>query len=227
MAASITKPIRVMIIDDHAVLRSGLRLLIEEQPGLKVVGEAANRADAIMIATREQPDIILLDLDIKGDNGLDFLPQLHNAVREARVIILTGVSDPEVHQRAIRLGARGLVHKEHAVEVVVKAIEKVYVGEVWFDRSMMGSVIAEMTRATGTKTADPEAAKIATLTEREREVVALIGEGLKNKNIADRLFISETTVRHHLTSIFNKLEVSDRLELVIYAYRQGLANPPR
>src|SRR5688572_17931829 len=116
MAASITKPIRVMIIDDHAVLRSGLRLLIEEQPGLKVVGEAANRADAIMIAAREQPDIILLDLDIKGDNGLDFLPQLHNAVKEARVIILTGVSDPEVHQRAIRLGARGLVHKEHAVE---------------------------------------------------------------------------------------------------------------
>ncbi len=227
MAASITKPIRVMIIDDHAVLRSGLRLLIEEQPGLKVVGEAANRADALMIATREQPDIILLDLDIKGDNGLDFLPQLHNAVREARVIILTGVSDPEVHQRAIRLGARGLVHKEHAVEVVVKAIEKVYVGEVWFDRSMMGTVIAEMTRATATKTTDPEAAKIATLTEREREVVALIGEGLKNKNIADRLFISETTVRHHLTSIFNKLEVSDRLELVIYAYRQGLANPPR
>ena len=227
MAASITKLIRVMIIDDHAVLRSGLRLLIEEHPGLKVVGEAANRTDALMIATREQPDIILLDLDIKGDNGLDFLPLLHNAVREARVIILTGVSDPEVHQRAIRLGARGLVHKEHAVEVVVKAIEKVYVGEVWFDRSMMGTVIAEMTRATASKTADPEADKIATLTEREREVIALIGEGLKNKSIADRLFISETTVRHHLTSIFNKLEVSDRLELVIYAYRQGLANPPR
>jgi DNA-binding NarL/FixJ family response regulator len=225
-ATPAVKPIQVLLIDDHAVVRSGLRMVIESKSGLKVVGEAGNRADALAIAARAQPDIILLDLDLNGSSGLDFLAELFTLAPEARVIILTGVYDAAAHQRAMHLGAMGLVLKEKAAEVVIKAIEKVYAGEVWFDRVMMGHMISQLSRATLTPKSKPEAQRIASLTEREREIVALIGEGLKNKLIANRLFISETTVRHHLTSVFDKLGVSDRLELIIYAYRHGLAKPP-
>ena len=228
MAATAPNPIHVLIVDDHAVVRSGLRMLIDNHPELRVAGEAATPAEALTLAAREQPDIILLDLDMAGDNGLDLLPKFHSTDKAARVIILTGVRDPEAHYRAMRLGAKGLVLKEKAAEIVIKAILKVHAGELWFDRSLMGSVITEMAYSGGAqKRPNPESAKIATLTEREREVIALIGEGLKNKQIASRLYISETTVRHHLTSIFDKLGTSDRLELVIYAYRHGLAASPR
>jgi DNA-binding NarL/FixJ family response regulator len=121
----------------------------------------------------------------------------------------------------------GLVFKEKAADVVIRAIERVHAGEVWFDRTLIGNVLTEPSRASATKKLDPEADKIIRLTEREREIAALIGEGLKNKQIANRLFISETTVRHHLMSVFDKLGVTDRLELIIYAYRHGLAKPPR
>src|SRR5882762_9958657 len=172
-----TKPIRVLLIDDHAVVRSGLRMLVENHPGLKVAGEAANRSEALSVAKREQPDVILLDLDMNNDNGLDFLPQLLAATRRARVLILTGVRDPESYSQAIRLGASGLLLKEKAAEILIKAIEKVYAGEVWFDRSIIGSVLTEMSRASGGRMgslavaarSDPEGIKIASLTERERE----------------------------------------------------------
>ena len=226
MATPATKPIRILLIDDHAVVRSGLRLLIETQPGLEVVGEAGNRDDALAIAASELPDIILLDIDLNGVNSLDFFPELLAAAPEARIIILTGVYDLEAHHRAVRLGAVGLVMKEKAQEIVIKAIKKVHAGEIWLDRLLMGNVLATIARSNEAKKTDPEAAKIATLTEREREIIVLNGEGLKNKEIADRLFISESTVRHHLTSIFDKLGVADRLELIFYAYRYGLAKPP-
>jgi two-component system nitrate/nitrite response regulator NarL len=226
IAPTSIRPIEVLLIDDHAVVRSGLRMLIESRSGLKIVGEAGNRAEALTVAAREQPDIILLDLDLCGVNALDFLPELFTAAEDARVIILTAVHDPAAYHRAMLLGAMGLVFKEKAAEVVIRAIERVHAGEVWFDRTLIGNVLTELSRASATKKLDPEAAKIAKLTEREREVAALIGEGLKNKQIANRLFISETTVRHHLTSVFDKLGVTDRLELIIYAYRHGLAKPP-
>jgi len=120
----------------------------------------------------------------------------------------------------------GLVLKHDALEHIARAIKQVSGGDVWFNRSMMMKVIEGMVRFNAVKQPDPKAAKIATLTEREREVVSLVGEGLKNKQIADRLFIQHTTVSHHLTSIFDKLSVSDRFELMIYAYRHGLANQP-
>lgn len=220
-----SQPIRILLVDDHVVVRAGLRMLIETQPGLQVVGEAGNRTDALAVAAREQPDIILLDLDLGGDIALDCIPALLAVAKQARMVILTGVYDAELHRRAVHLGAVGLVLKDKAAEVLLKAIEKVHAGEVWLERAMTASVLNEMTRGQDQQ-ANPEAVKIATLTAREREVVALIGEGLKNQQIAKRLFIGETTVRHHLTSIFAKLGVSDRLELVIYAYRHGLIETP-
>ncbi|MCZ7572249.1 MAG: response regulator transcription factor [Ardenticatenaceae bacterium] len=218
--------IRVLIVDDHAVVRAGLRMLIENQTGLTVVGEAGTGAEAVAAAARQQPNIILLDLALGAESGLDVLPELLVEAPEARVIVLTGLRETEVQHRAVRLGATGLVLKEQAAEDLLKAIRKVHAGEVWLDRAMTASVLTEMARARSIRHTDPEAAKIATLTEREREVIALLGEGLKNRQIARRLSISETTVRHHLTSIFSKLEVSDRLELLIYAFRHELTELP-
>jgi len=222
---STARSIRVLLVDDHALVRAGLRMLIESQPGLTVVGEACDRAGAVTIAANERPDIILLDLDLGDESGLDLIPDLRGTASGARILILTGLRDANAHRRAVRLGAMGLVQKEMAGEVLIKAIEKVNAGEVWLDRATTASLFAEMSEA-AEKRQDVEFARIASLSCREREVIALIGEGLNNKRIAERLFISETTVRHHLTSIFNKLGVADRLELLVYAYRNKLAGPP-
>jgi len=218
--------IRVLLIEDHAIVRVGLRLLIESRPDLMVVGEAANSTDALALAAREQPDVILLDLDLGAENGLDLLPGLRTVAGQARVLVLTGMRDVQGHRLAIRRGARGLVHKEQVPEVLLKAISKVHAGEVWLDRAMLTSVLDEI--AVGeTRPANAEAARIITLTEREREVIALVGEGLKNKQIGIRLSITETTVGHHLTSIFAKLGVEGRLELVLFAHRHNITKRTR
>ncbi|HEU4477120.1 MAG TPA: response regulator transcription factor [Pyrinomonadaceae bacterium] len=218
-----TPTIKVLIVDDHAVVRAGLRMLIDQDPDMKVTGLAGNRSEALAAATSEQPHIIILDIVLGDDDGLSFLPELRAVAGNARVLVLTGLRSPESQRRAMRAGAMGIVLKEHAAEVLIKAIKKVHQGEVWLDRLAMGSVLQEISE---NKQPEPDREKIASLTEREREVIGLVGEGLKNKQIASRLFISETTVTHHLSSVFSKLEVSDRLELIIYAFRHGLAKMP-
>lgn len=226
MPPTTTKPIRVLLVDDHELVRAGLRLLIESQPGLMMVGEASNRTEALTLTAREQPDIILLDVTLDNDNSLDFLPELLATAQESRIILLTGVRDTEVHQSAVRLGAMGVVLKSKAAEVLIKAIRKVHAGEVWLDSAMTAKLLKELSHPSSNEATDPEAAKIATLTEREREIISLVGEGLKNKQIAARLFISEGTVRNYLTSIFSKLEVANRFNLILYAYRHNLAKRP-
>jgi len=218
--------IRVLLVDDHAVVRAGLRMLIESRPGLAVVGEAANGGDALTVAAREQPDLVLLDFDLGPDNGLDVLPRILSST-QARVILLTGMRDPDIHLRAVRLGAMGVVLKEEAAEVLVKAIDKVHSGEVWLDPTLTARALAGMTGTARAPEPAPEAARIAELTEREREVIALLAEGLQNKEVSQRLHITENTVRRHLVATFDKLGVESRLELVIYAFRHGLAKPPR
>ena len=222
----VAPPIRIVVIDDHVIVRAGLRMLIDNHEGMIVVGEAGTRIDAVAITAHEQPDIILLDLDIGGESGLDFLRELLGSAAHARVLVLTGVREPEAHRRAVHLGAMGLVFKDKAAEVLINAIEKVHAGEVWLDRSLTASVLSEKSQADQTGMTDPEAEKIGSLTAREREIVGLVCEGLKNKQIGERLFISEATVRNHLTSILGKLGLSDRFELALYSYRQHLAKPP-
>lgn len=202
-------------------------MLIESHARLKVVGEAKNRAEALPIIAREQPDVVLLDLDLNGESGFDLIPEINESSKGTRILVLTGIRDPEIHQQCVRLGARGLVQKQVAAEVLVKAIERVNAGEMWFDRTMMNNILNEMLHKKNAMETNPELAKIASLTEREKQVITLVCKGLKNKQVAERLFISDTTVRHHLTSIFSKLEISDRLELVIYSYRCGLVKPPK
>lgn len=215
------EPIRILLIDDHELVREGLRMVIENQPNMLVVGEAGNSAAARAAAAREQPDIILLDLDLGGENSLDSLHELISVSGRSRVLVLTGVRDPEMHRRAVHLGAVGILLKDQAGKTLIKAINKVYAGEVWLDRSMTASIISDFTHTDKQKN-HREAEKISSLTEREREVVALIVEGLSSKRIAERLFISEKTVSNHLTAIYNKLGLSTRLELAMYAARHGL-----
>jgi two-component system, NarL family, nitrate/nitrite response regulator NarL len=219
--------IRILIIDDHAVLRIGIRAVIESHEKMRVVGEAFDRDSAIVAAAEQQPDIILLDLDLGNDNGFDLLPEVLQIAPDARLIVLTGLRDNDAHQRAVLLGAMGLVLKEKAIESLCKAIEKVYEGEVWLDRSMIANVLNSRAKAGKGHEQDFYATQIATLTEREREVILLIGEGMRNKEIAGRLVISEATVRNHLTSIFSKIGVNDRFELVVFAYRHGLSPLPK
>lgn len=218
--------IRVLLVDDHAVIRTGLKMLLESRPGLAVVGEVGDQESALRVAAREQPDIVLLDLDLDGQDSLQFMPALMSLAPQARVMILTASNDFELQRRAVLLGALGVVQKREAGEVLIKAIENVHAGQVWLDKSMMTGVLAQLSRSDGDKKHGAESGRIGTLTKREREVVTLVGEGLRNKQIAEKLFISETTVRHHITSIFNKLGVSNRLNLVMYAYQHGLAKPP-
>ena len=218
-----SSPIRVMIVDDHAILREGLCLLLKSNPCITVVAQAEDRKGALTLAIQEKPDIILLDLQLEDDNSLDFLPELLAAAPQSKVIVLTGTTDLQMHREAISLGALGLVLKDRASKILLKAIERVNEGEVWIERSMMANVLTGMSQGAP----DPEAEKIASLSPREREAIGLISRGLKNKEIATEMFISEPTVRHHLSSAFDKLEVSDRLELVIYAFRHKLIEPPQ
>ena len=220
------RPLRVLLVDDHAVVRAGLRLLLENRGGYEVVGEAGCCADALDRASGTRPDVVLLDLDLGGDKAIDFFKDLLVAAGCARILLLTGLSDPEVHRRAIRLGARGLVAKQDPAESLLKSIRKVHDGELWVDRVLTAEILSEMVSGAASAR-DPEQERIASLTPREREVTELVAQGLKNKEIANRLFVSDITVRHHLTSIFAKLDVQDRLALVLYAFRHGLARPPR
>lgn len=213
--------IRIVLVDADPIVRAGLRVLIGSGQGFAVIGEAGDKDEAVTVIARAQPDIILLDLDLEGRNSLEFFMELASAAKGARVLMLTAINDPEIHRRAVLLGSAGVVLKRHASETLFRAIERVSQGEVWLDQSMIAGLLSA-----ANKVEHMDAVRIATLTKREREIILLIGEGLRNKKIADRLFVSETTVRHHLTSIFSKLGVSSRLDLVIYAYRHGLINSP-
>ena len=214
--------IRVALVDDHAMVRQGLRMLLEADPELEVVGEAANRAGAFSLVASSAPDIVLVDLVLGGDSGLDVIADLRARYPDTRVLVLTGLREPQAHRQALQAGASGIVEKEAAPEVLLKAIRRVSEGEAWVDRRMTASILAGYS----SPSENQERARIQSLSSRESELVALIGEGLSNKGIADRLSISEITVRHHLSSIYRKLQIRDRLELLLYAYKHKLIPPP-
>jgi len=225
MTSSASNQLRILIVDDQLMVRTGLGKLLEDA-GMEVVGMAGSRAEAIAAAAREKPDVILLELEVDGEDSLRFVPEIREAASNARVLILTGLKKQEGHQRAVQAGAVGVVFKNQEPEVLIKAVRKVHAGEVWLDRATMGNLFSEMTRKRSDGR-DLDETRRESLTDRELQVISLIAEGLKNKQIAQRLFISETTVTHHLSSIFSKLDVSDRLELVIYAFGHDLARLPK
>jgi len=225
MTNSASNQLRVLIVDDQLMVRAGVSKLLEDA-GFIVVGMAGNRVEAVALAARQKPDVILLELEVDGEDSLRFVPELREAASNARVLILTAPGKQEGHQRAVQAGAAGVVFKNQEPVVLIKAVLKVHAGEVWLDRATMGNLFNEMTRKKSNGR-DPDETRRESLTQRELEVISLIAEGLKNKQIAQRLFISQTTVTHHLSSIFSKLDVSDRLELVIYAFGHDLARLPK
>ncbi len=218
---------RILLVDDHVIVRQGLRLLIESSPDMMVVAEAGTCQEALSAASREVPDIVLLDLDLGTGSGLDIIPQLVSLGDSVHVLVLTGVQDPEIQRQAVRLGAVGIIEKGQAREMLIRAIRKIMEGEVWVDRAMTALLLKDLRRSSESQRLDTESARIASLTPREREVIKLIAQGFGTARIAKDLFISEKTVRNHLASIFSKLMVSDRLELAIFAVRHGLAPQPQ
>lgn len=218
-------PIRILLIDDHQSFLWGIAKLIEsDSVNLQVMGTASDVAEALAILDREQPDVVLLDIDLRGVNSLDSMPLLRKATG-AVVLILTGVRDAETHERAVLAGARGVVQKEESPEIILKAIRKVYEGEIWLDRATTGRVFSKLLDHSNNQ-ASPEATRIASLTAREREIIdVIIKQGHStNKQIAVYLNMSEHTLRNHLSSIYSKLEVENRLELAMYAVKHHIGD---
>jgi DNA-binding NarL/FixJ family response regulator len=221
-------PIRIVVAQchDRAIARAGLRRLLEDNPHFEIVGDAGNREDVLRLVSEQMPQIVLLDYSCCDDQELRLLAEIIEANEHCRVVVLAGTASSQSKQEAVSAGAMGIVPQEQTATVLFKAIECVHAGEIWFERSLAASVLREKTRPRPQNPNDPQV-RIESLNEREREVIVFICEGLKNQAIAEKLFISEATVRHRLTSIFEKLRVSDRLELVIFAYHHGLAQLPR
>ena len=216
--------IRILLVDDHQSFLWGMVKLIEsDSPAMTVIGTAADISEALVVAQREQPDIILLDIDLNGVNSLDSMPLLRE-VTSAVVLILTGMRDPETHDRAVLSGARGVVQKEESPEIILKAIRKVYEGEIWLGRAATGRIISKLLDHSNNPVS-PEATKIASLTLREREIIdVIIKQGRStNKQIAGHLNMSEHTLRNHLSSIYSKVDVANRLELAMYAVKHRIS----
>jgi len=227
MATESAGPIRVFLIDDHRTILWGLEKLIESgKPPMRVVGNATSCREALTLLPAADPDVILLDLDLGEEDGLDSIPQLL-AKSKAKVLVLTGLRDETVHRNAVIAGARGVVEKEARAETILAAIAKVHEGQLWLDRMAASQVLVELSRRTAGRHVDRDEARILSLTVREREIIALTANnaGATARAIAEKLHISEHTLRNHLTSIYEKLGVANRLELFAYAHQHKLAAP--
>ncbi len=217
-------PIKILLIGDYLIFRIGLKMLLEAEEKFNVVGEAANIAEAPDLIVKNKPDVILINApEIKNGEFPGFMEKYHD---DLPVLILSNSDGKEIFKNCFELGASGLVSKEKNPEILFRAIEQVDQGDLWFDRTLMGETIKQLMNEKHNGNGRAENDIYSSLTEREWEVLTQVCKGLKNKNIADNLFISETTVRHHLTSIFEKLNVTSRLQLVVLAFRKKLVEIP-
>lgn len=216
--------IRVLIVDDHAMFRQGLRALLETQTDVTVVGEAHNGADAVTAWGVVEPDVVLLDVAMPKRSGLGVLRQLAQAGTRARVILLLSAGNARSEIReGLTLGARGVVTKESPIDVLLKAIRAVQSGEYWLGGDVIADLVdSESLTDRHVGPADPR--KTFGLTPRERELVSLVAAGYSNKAIAERCNIREDTVKHHLSNIFDKTGMSTRVELALFALRNSLAS---
>jgi two-component system, NarL family, response regulator LiaR len=214
----VTEPIRVLIVDDHAVVREGLRAFLQTQDGIEVAGEAADGNEAVEAATRLRPDVILMDLVMPLLDGVGAMRALRERVPEARVIVLTSFLDEDKLLPAIRAGAAGYLLKNAEPKELVRAVEAAHAGEALLD-----PVVAA--RLVETLAADGGVDPIDRLTPREHEVLVLIGRGFPNKRIAQELGLAEKTVKTHVGHVLAKLGVTDRTQAAVLAVRAGLVGP--
>lgn len=210
--------VRIVIVDDHPIFRDGLKRLLESEPGYRVVGEGADGLDAIRLGEQLRPDVLLLDAAMPRMGGVDALSGLD--LTAIRVILLTaGIEQREV-VKAIELGARGIVFKESATKLLLEGIRRVMEGKFLIGADAADTLASALARLSSARRERPFG-----LTPRELEIVAAIVEGRTNRDIALQLAISQQTVKHHLTSIFDKTGTSSRLELALLAMRQRLSDP--
>jgi two-component system, NarL family, nitrate/nitrite response regulator NarL len=212
--------IRVLIADDHPIFRKGLRTLLEAEPGFAVVGEAGGGEEAVRLSQQLQPDVLLLDLAMPGVSGMDALAELSAAPTPVRIILLTaGIEKAEI-VKALQLGAAGVVLKSAATDLLFKSIRSVIAGQHWIGRD----AVTDLVQALRAQLEAPEkpARERFRLTPRELEITAAVVSGMSNKEIARKFSLSEDTVKHHLTNIFDKMGASNRLELALFAVHHRL-----
>jgi two-component system, NarL family, nitrate/nitrite response regulator NarL len=214
-------PIRILIADDHAIFRDGLRRLLEAEPGLSVVGEASDGDEAVKLTHKLKPDVLLLDLAMPRTPGMDALEDLAKTSTPVRTILLTASVERTQIVEALQLGARGVVLKESATQLLLKAIHSVMQGAYWVGRESVSDLVKTL-RDLSPGTSEDLRKKQFGLTPREFEVISAIVAGYNNRDIAKKFAISEQTVKHHLTNIFDKLGVSSRLELALFAVNHSL-----
>jgi len=213
------KKIKVLLVDDHTLLRQGLRKLLELEPSIEVVGEAENGREAILKAEELVPDVILLDINMPGMNGVEATSLLKKYQPDLKIIILTIHKDHEYVFEAVKAGASSYLLKDVSAQELVKAVEAAYRGESVVDPTIASRLLKEFSRifkGGGENSQDA-------LTEREKEILKLLVQGLNNKDVAQKLFISEKTVKNHISNIFRKLEVTDRTQAVVKALKLGMA----
>ena len=221
------KPTRILIADDHPIFRDGLRRLLETEPDLKVIGEACDGAEAVKLAKQLKPDILLLDLAMPRHPGLEALREMSSASNQnaVRVILLTAAAEKNQIVEALQLGARGVVLKDSATQLLLKAIHTVMAGEYWVGRESVSNLVQYLRTLVQSSGEEARQKKFG-LTPRELEIVSAVVAGYSNKETAEYFKISEDTVKHHLSNIFDKLGVSTRLELALFAVNQSLPLKP-
>jgi DNA-binding NarL/FixJ family response regulator len=212
-----------MLADDHPIFRDGLRRLLEAEPDLKVIGEACDGAEAVKMARQLKPDILLLDLAMPRMPGLEALKEMSSGPvsNSVKVILLTAAAEKKQIVEALQLGARGVVLKDSATQLLLKSIHTVMSGEYWVGRESVSNLVQYLRNLVQSSGEEAKQKKFG-LTPRELEIVSAVVAGYSNKEIAEYFKISEDTVKHHLSNIFDKLGVSTRLELALFAVNQAL-----
>lgn len=212
------KNITVFLVDDHELIREGIKQLLELGGDIDVVGQASNGEEAIQMILKYRPDVVLLDINMPKMNGIDVLRRLKDLGVKSKIIMLTIHKDREYLLEAMKIGADGYVLKDSDAEGLLRAIRNVKNGKTYIQPSIASLLVEDVNN----KEANGDAMKIDSLTKREYEVLTLIAEGLSNKDIADKLYISEKTVKNHVSNIFKKLEVNDRIQAAIFAFKNSI-----
>jgi DNA-binding NarL/FixJ family response regulator len=221
--------IRVLLVDDHRSFMDGMAMVINSQkPAMEVVATAATPEEAFDAVIEHKPDLVLMDMDLGVAHSLDFLPEFLEKT-EAKVLMVTGLLDPQAHERAILKGARGVLLKGESARLIIKAIDKVNEGEIWASNFTLGKILGQLSQPNGGQQSqfNAEERKIGELTPREREIIsALVAfDTSTNEEIADFLCISKSTLKNHLTTVFSKLDVKNRVQLMKYALNHKIAKP--